>query len=439
MINVHDTNGEILDPNPRLCGKTGYDASELTDMKIWELDREIDPDATHTLWQEMGIGENRRIEGRYERADGSTFPVEVHISRFRFEGQDRSVAIARDITERKERDRTLEKQQTIVETAPDPIAVVDVDGRFRYVNPALCDLTGYTETSLLGRHFSLIKPDEETSRMEETFERVMSGAKTETKRSEALLQTASGESRICEDHVAALPDGDTGRSDEVVVIHRDVTERVNRERELAQRKDRLDEVASIVSHDLRNPLKTANGRLELAMEDCDSEHLAHVDRALDRMGALTEDLLTLARSGDTVADHEPVDFEAVAKDCWRTVGTAHSTLTARADRMMYADRSRLKQVFENLIRNAVEHGGDDVTVTVGELDNGFYVEDDGPGIPEERRDEVFSAGYSTSQEGTGFGLSIVRQIAEAHGWDVRVTDGADGGARFEFANVMFEK
>ena len=439
MINVHDTNGEILDPNPRLCEKTGYDASEITDMTVWELDREIDPDAARTLWQEMEVGENRRLESRYKRADGSTFPVEVHISRFRFEGRDRFVAIARDITERKERDRNLEKQQTIVETAPDPIAVVGVDGRFRYVNPALCDLTGYTETSLLGGHFSLIKPDEETSRMEETIEEVMTGAKPAAKRSEALLQTATGESRICEDHVAALPDGDAGRSDEVVVVHRDVTERVNRQRELEQRKDRLDEFASIVSHDLRNPLKTARGRLELAMKDCDSEQLPHVDRALDRMDTLIQDLLTLTRSGDTVADHEPVDFEAVAKDCWGIVGTARSTLTARADRMVYADRSRLKQVFENLIRNAVEHGGDDVTVTVGELDDGFYVEDDGPGIPEERRDEVFSAGYSTSETGTGFGLSIVRQIAEAHGWDVRITDGTDGGARFEFANVTFAK
>ncbi len=77
------------------------------------------------------------------------------------------------------------------------------------------------------------------------------------------------------------------------------------------------------------------------------------------------------------------------------------------------------------MRNAVEHGGEDVTVTVGELDDGFYVEDDGPGIPENARDNVFDVGYSTTEDGTGFGLSIVKQVADAHGWTIRVTDGSE--------------
>jgi signal transduction histidine kinase len=83
----------------------------------------------------------------------------------------------------------------------------------------------------------------------------------------------------------------------------------------------------------------------------------------------------------------------------------------------------------------VEHAGEDVTVTVGDLDGGFYVADDGPGIPESDRERVFETGYSTSDGGTGFGLEIVATVATAHGWDVRVTDAADGGARFEFTGV----
>lgn len=102
-----------------------------------------------------------------------------------------------------------------------------------------------------------------------------------------------------------------------------------------------------------------------------------------------------------------------------------------------ADRSRLRQLLENLFRNAVEHGGDDVTVTVGELDHGFYVEDDGPGIPEEDREEVFETGYSTSDEGTGLGLCIVKEIIEAHDWEIRVIEGTDGGVRFEITGVEF--
>ncbi|MDB9301702.1 HAMP domain-containing sensor histidine kinase [Halorubrum ezzemoulense] len=135
---------------------------------------------------------------------------------------------------------------------------------------------------------------------------------------------------------------------------------------------------------------------------------------------------------------EPVDLGAIAEECWRSVGTADATVRAEATATVRADRSRLKQVLENLLRNAVSHGGADVTVTVGDLDGGFYVADAGPGLPEDERGEVFEAGHTTDSNGTGFGLAIVERVGEAHGWAVRVTDGPDGGARSEFTGVGIE-
>jgi signal transduction histidine kinase len=107
------------------------------------------------------------------------------------------------------------------------------------------------------------------------------------------------------------------------------------------------------------------------------------------------------------------------------------------DARIGADRGRLRQLFENLVRNAVEHGGDGVTVRVGELPEGFAVEDDGPGIDPADREGVFDAGYSTDRHGTGFGLNIVEQIATAHGWNLRLTESETGGARFEVTGVEF--
>jgi signal transduction histidine kinase len=75
---------------------------------------------------------------------------------------------------------------------------------------------------------------------------------------------------------------------------------------------------------------------------------------------------------------------------------------------------------------------------VGTFDDGFYVADDGPGVPEADRESVFESGYSTDREGTGLGLTIVQEIAEAHGWEVSVTDSESGGARFEITGVEFE-
>lgn len=209
------------------------------------------------------------------------------------------------------------------------------------------------------------------------------------------------------------------------------------ETDLAAKNERLEEFASIVSHDLRNPLSVAQGNLELAREEYDSDHLDTVDDALTRSQALIDDLLTLARDGDEVSSVDPVELGALTENCWQNVATAEASIVTKTGRRVRADRSRLQRLFENLYRNAIEHGRDDVTVTVGELDAGFYLEDDGPGIPEAIRDDVFEAGYSTSEHGTGFGLSIVEQVAEAHGWNVELTEGSGGGARFEITGVEF--
>jgi len=225
--------------------------------------------------------------------------------------------------------------------------------------------------------------------------------------------------------------------------------------QLQQQNERLDEFASVVSHDLRNPLNVAEGRLMLAREEHDNEHLESVERAHTRIQSLIDDLLVLAREGNEVTDRSPVDLSSLASACWEVVETGDATLVVDIDRTVRADASRLKQLFENLIRNsvehgstnrrsetadAVEHGGADVTITVGALDDsdGFYVADDGPGIPESARTEVFEPGFSTGADGTGFGLSIVKQVAEAHGWSIRAVESADGGARFEITGVAFE-
>jgi PAS domain S-box-containing protein len=214
-----------------------------------------------------------------------------------------------------------------------------------------------------------------------------------------------------------------------------ISEQKEREQQLRREKERLDEFASVVSHDLRNPLTVAKGRIARAQKEYDSDDLNAAADSIERSLALIEDMLTLAQEGQMVSETEPVDVASLVETCWKDVETANTKLTAELDLTIQTDRSRLRQLLENLIRNAVEHGGEDVTVRVGSLPDGFYVEDDGPGIPENDRESVFELGYSESHDGIGFGLSIVKQIAEAHGWKVEITEGTDGGARFEFTHL----
>jgi PAS domain S-box-containing protein len=227
--------------------------------------------------------------------------------------------------------------------------------------------------------------------------------------------------------------------DEIVAVHgtfRDIAERKERELELQRQNRRLDEFASVVSHDLRNPLDVALGRAAILQDesgDVYRDHITEIVTALERMESIVTDTLTLARQGETVDEMNSIPIVDFVDKCWAGVDTAEATLQIEDEFTVRGDRDRLRHVFENLFRNAVEHGGEDVTIRVGRAgESCMYVEDDGRGIPPGERDEVFDPGQTSVTGGTGFGLTIVRRIAEAHNWDVTVTDGRDGGARFEF-------
>lgn len=230
---------------------------------------------------------------------------------------------------------------------------------------------------------------------------------------------------------------ESGSIQGLIGISRDITERKEAQRELARQNERLEEFAGVISHDLRNPLNVAQGRIKLAREECENEHLEHVERAHERMAELIDDLLVLAREGRQATETEVVALADLWESCWQNVDTKGATARVDTDRAVRANRSRLAQLVENLVRNAVEHGGAGVTITMGDLETGFYVADDGPGIDPDDQADVLSPGYSTSDQGTGFGLSITQQVAEAHGWALRVTESDHGGARFEVVGVEF--
>jgi len=217
-------------------------------------------------------------------------------------------------------------------------------------------------------------------------------------------------------------------------------ELAEREHELERENERLETFASLLSHDLRNPLTVASSYLELVRETGDGDHLDQVETSLKRMESIVDDMLTLAREGQTIReeDLDTVSLRTIAIDSWTTTETVDAELEVESDRQLRADASRLKHVFENLYRNAVDHNETPVAISVGALPSGdgFYVEDDGSGIAQADRDRVFEPGLTTSPDGTGYGLYIVRTIADAHGWSIRVEQSESGGARFEFTGVQ---
>nr|WP_303646727.1 GAF domain-containing protein [Haloarchaeobius salinus] len=345
--------------------------------------------------------------------------------------------------------REHDRLSALFENVPDPavrFALVDGELQVQEVNPAFESTFGWASAEVVGEDIDeYIVPDgfeDEAASLNEKLLageslQVVSRRKTEDDVRDFLL------------HVVPFERGE--RSLQGFAIYTDITEEKQRQRELERQNERLDAFASIVSHDLRNPLSIAQGYVDLAEETGEPEHFDEIRRAHGRMNTLVDDLLTLARQGDVVGEAEPVDLDSVTTQAWASVRTGDATLSVADAVTVAADRDRLVELLENLFRNAVTHGtdeeddpadtegpsgrrpdGEPLHVSVGSLPDhqGFYVADDGIGYDGDDPDRILESGFTTSEVGTGFGLTIVREIAEAHGWSVDVVD--DDGLRFEF-------
>ncbi|QCC46219.1 two-component system sensor histidine kinase NtrB [Halobellus limi] len=338
--------------------------------------------------------------------------------------------------------------RTLVESAAEGMLTIDAESTIVYANPAVEDILGYAPEELVGSSKMKIIPE----RLRPVHAAALD---TYVRTGERSIDWEGIELPALHKDGHEVPtlislrehthDGDryfTG-------IIRDVTERRRREDELRDQKERLDEFADILAHDIRNPLSVARGYTELAREREQSPELAQVEEALDRIDRLVDDVLALSREGRFIGETGPVDLETSLRAAWGNVETGRATLEVEPGLgVVVADGSRLAELFENLFRNAVEHGTADpegvgshsLTVNAGRLPEGegFYVADDGDGIPEAEREAIFERGYSTRESGTGYGLSIVRQLAEAHGWTIGAAESDGSGARFEIRDVAFE-
>lgn len=222
------------------------------------------------------------------------------------------------------------------------------------------------------------------------------------------------------------------------VLFRRIENLVSRRRQtvdLHEKNQRLEQLASMLRHEIRNPLSILDGYLDVARTRGDPESFDRCQAAIDRMQRMFDDTLLIVQGYEIELNPRPVDLAVVSRECWDVISESDAEIEITTSRQVLADEIRLRQLLANLYRNAVEHGGDDITVTVGDLEDGFYLEDDGVGIPPKERETVFGQGYSTSVTGSGLGLEVVKNVVDAHEWAVRVTDGTDGGARFEITGV----
>jgi len=327
------------------------------------------------------------------------------------------------------------KYDALVELAPNPIFLVELSSEsVLEVNERAVELLGYDRATLEGMDVMRLHPTSSAEQYRSLFEETIESGTIHVDQlpdgSQIHLVSRSGDRIPVELHAKTMT---LGGKTVLYTIARDITQ----QKQLQRQRDRFEEFAGVVSHDLRNPLHVASSRLELAAEECESEHMTAVEQALDRMDALIENLLRLARSGDRIDELEAVDLTVVPHQWFDNIDFDAVTIETSEAPTICADTTRLQQLFENLFRNSVEHSKGPVTITIGKVTEGFYFEDDGPGIAPRKRADLFEIESGSTTDGNGFGLKIVKRIVDAHGWDIRVTGGASGGARFEITDVEY--
>jgi PAS domain S-box-containing protein len=308
-----------------------------------------------------------------------------------------------------------------------------------YANEGFADVTGYDRETVLGRNWGFL---EGRGAERDVVDEIRTAIDEGTPASVELVDFREDDTPYWT-QFELEPVGGDGDPDYFFAFQSDVTERKRAEIGVTERGDRLAAIADLLDEEASEVLADA---VDVVDDESAAESLRYVDDVLG-------DVLELARH-DEVDERQEVLLSTAVEDAWSSLSTGEATLAVEGDLRFSADPSLLARCLEHLLENAVVHGsasshgqvhsGDAdavaggssaVAVTVGSLDDGFYVADDGPGVPESDREDVFELGYTRADEGTGLGLGIVRQVVDAHGWSVCVTDSEDGGARFEVRNV----
>lgn len=423
-ISLLNDTGEFIYVNEAYARIVGYERNELLGEHFETIypDNDIDfvyeemiPKAHEGEWTGTTV---------YERKGGGAVTVEHSLS---YTTDDTMICT---ISESDEAVReTLSLRERAMDEAPAGIIITDPDREDNpiiYANDGFVELTGFPRDEIIGRNCRFLQG-------EKTREEPVTQMRDAVDAAEPIaveLRNYRKNGEMFWNRVTITPlFDDGGELDYFVGFQEDVTAR----RALMEGYGSL---GSVLSHDFQNPLQTVRGRLELAIETGNTDHIEDAMPSVNRLEELIDDIASVLKTGEIAPQRDQINIERVAESVWaaREKCDEESSLTVVDSPEVTGDPDAIRRMMENLLGNSIEHGEPPVNIRVGGLEDGLYVEDDGPGIPEENREKVFEQGFSTKEDGdeTGLGMTSVRQIVLAHGWRITITDSeALGGVRFE--------
>lgn len=469
-VGAYNADGEYAYVNQAYAEMLETDKESLLGTAIWEINDDVDPDRFEEYWSSYTEGETRTAEAIHRHGTAAV-DVQTLTTRVVVDGEPYNIGTIQDISLRKRRERQLNQLHTVTEKLIDACS-----------SNGIARIVADTVENILGYEYNVVRLVGDSGRLEPVAVTESARPDVGNSWSYSLDEETSGvrafnqQEPVVVDDVTELTDGyDRGRARSVLYVpvgrfgllsiaHHDsgtfdetdidlasiltsnaeaALRRLENERDLERQNERLGAFVDVISHDIPNHLNVADIRLDLARKQGDLSQLDDVALAHGRIESVISDMRTLVDHGKQIDSVDWLSFEDVVGNCWSTCRGENEavSLEIESSGRIQADESRFKQLLENLFWNALEHGGSTPTIRVGLLDHGFYVEDDGPGIPDSERQKVLSPGYTSldGEDHFGFGLAIVREVARAHGWTLDVTESDAGGARFEITGVTLRR
>jgi len=458
---LHGRGGRILDVNQQACDSLGYTREELVGMSPREID--LDTDFENTIGARLEAEQVLAFDSRHRRKDGSTFPVEVRLRRFRMEGRRFAVALVRDITQRKEAERALVESYSllnaVVEGTPAAVFVKDVAGRYLMINSIGARSFGRTIEEITGKDDHELFPPGIADEIIEHDRRVLQSGEPQTLEETATLR---GVSRVLLTSRGVYRDAQ-GRIIGLVGFSRDITElkRLEQQFRQAQKMEAVGQLAGGIAHDFNNLLTAIIGFGEMAFNGLDPgdpnrELLSEIRRAGHRAANLTRQLLAFSRK--QVLRPEVVSLNAllcdVIKLLQRLISEDIEVILSADERLGLTriDPGQFEQGIINLAvnaRDAMPQGGRLIIETRNveideayasahqEVEPGSYVmvsvSDTGHGMDEETRNRIFEPFFTTKAvgEGTGLGLAMVYGFVKQSGGHVEASSEPGRGTTFK--------
>jgi two-component system sensor kinase FixL len=446
---VIDARGRVESFNRGAEGLFGYPAAEVVGHNVSMLmpspdhERHDDYLARYLSTGEARIiGLGRTVTGR--RRDGGVFPLHLSVGEMTIDGTRKFTGLLHDLSARaqqEDRRRASEARwQSVVESAVDGIVVIDQHGRIESFNPAAERLFGYAEREVLGLNVNMLMPSPYREEHDTYLKRYLS---TGTKKIIGLGREVRGLRRDGTTFPLHLSVGEVqidGERRFTGILH-DLSARTEIERQLREQTAlaRLGEMAAVVAHEVKNPLAGIRGAIQviggrLPADSTDRRMVGEIVSRIDALNELMKDLLLFA--APPKPQPQPTDLtrllSATAELLRQDPALQHVTVHIEGDAPpALVDASLLQIVFHNLLINGAQatQGRGEIRVSVGAAPSicRIAITDQGPGIPPDIRDKVFTPFFTTKSRGSGLGLPTCRRLVEAHRGTIAVDCPAGGG------------